>query len=218
MMAFVSNLPHYLISFLVIITVLVFVHELGHFLIARWCGIRVDVFSIGFGPELIGWTDRRGTRWKFSALPLGGYVKMFGDSNIMSLPDGSERAMTPAEAAVSFHHKSLGRRAVVAVAGPFANFLFAVAVLAVLFAAYGQQFSSTEVGEVSQNSAAAAAGLQPGDRILAINGQPIHRFEDLAATVQMGLGAPLTLSVERGGTTLQVAAQPKVIEDTDIFG
>src|SRR5712691_1781754 len=186
MMASVSNFPHYLISFLVFITILVFVHELGHFLVARWCGIRIDVFSIGFGPELFGWTDRRGTRWKFSALPLGGYVKMFGDSNIVGLPDGSERAMTPAEAAVSFHHKSLGRRAVVAAGGPFANFLFAVVVLAVLFATYGQQFSSTEVGDVVRDSAAAAAGLQAGDRILSINGQPIHRFEDIAATVQMG--------------------------------
>src|SRR6185295_10146832 len=164
MMSFVSNVPHFLVSFLLFITVLVFVHELGHFLVARWCGIRVDVFSIGFGPELLGWTDRRGTRWKFSALPLGGYVKMFGDSNIMSLPDGSERPMTPAEAAVSYHHKPVGRRALVAVAGPAANFLFAIAVFAVLFATYGQQFSSTEVGEVFPNSAAAAAGLQPGDR------------------------------------------------------
>jgi regulator of sigma E protease len=218
MMASVSNFPHYLISFLVFITILVFVHELGHFLVARWCGIRVDVFSIGFGPELFGWTDRRGTRWKFSALPLGGYVKMFGDSNIMSLPDGSERPMTPAEAAVSFHHKSLGRRAMVAAAGPLANFAFAIVVFAALFGTYGQQFSSTEVGEVFPNSAAATAGLQAGDRILSINGQPIRRFEDIATTVQMGLGAPLTLSVERAGAMVQIAAQPTVKEETDIFG
>jgi len=100
-MAFVSNLPHYLISFLAIITVLVFVHELGHFLVARWCGIRIEVFSIGFGPELFGWTDRRGTRWKFSALPLGGYVKMFGDSNVMSLPDGTEWSRPPGRSPTS---------------------------------------------------------------------------------------------------------------------
>src|SRR5262245_12157213 len=177
MMSFVSGAQHMLVSFLLFITILVFVHELGHFLVARWCGIRVDVFSIGFGPELFGWTDRRGTRWKFSALPLGGYVKMFGDTNIISLPDGSERAMTPAEAEVAFLHKSLGRRALVVAAGPFANFLFAVVVFAVLFGTYGQQFSSTEVGEVFPNSAAAASGLQTGDRILSINGQPIRRFE-----------------------------------------
>jgi regulator of sigma E protease len=218
MLAFVSDLPHYLISFLVIITILVFVHELGHFLIARWCGVRVEVFSIGFGPELFGRTDRRGTRWKFSALPLGGYVKMFGDTNIVSLPDGSERPMTPAEEAVSFHHKSLARRAAVVAGGPFANFLFAIVVLAVMFATSGQQFSSTEIATVDPESAAGAAGLQAGDRILSINGQPIHRFEDIAATVQMGLDAPLALSVDRGGTTLQLSAQPKVIEDTDIFG
>jgi regulator of sigma E protease len=218
MMGFLSDVPHLLVSFLLFITVLVFVHELGHFLVARWCGIRVDVFSIGFGPELIGWTDRRGTRWKFSALPLGGYVKMFGDSNIMSLPDGTERPMTSAEAAVSFHHKSVGRRALVAAAGPVANFVFAVIVFAVLFGTYGQQFSSTELGDVIPNSAAAKAGLKAGDRILAINGRPIHSFEEVRSIVEMGLGAPLTLSVERDGATLQLAAQPTVEDETSVFG
>jgi regulator of sigma E protease len=120
-----------IIGMVLALGVIILVHEWGHFIAARFFGVRVDVFSIGFGPELFGWTDRRGTRWKFSALPLGGYVKMFGDSNVMSLPDGTERSLTAAEQAVSFHHKSLGRRALVAAAGPFANFLFAVVVLAV---------------------------------------------------------------------------------------
>src|SRR5258708_35719178 len=106
MMAFVSNLPHYLISFLAIITVLVFVHELGHFLVARWCGIRVDVFSIGFGPELFGWTDRRGTRWKISAPPLGGLVQMFGDSNIMRPPGRPERPVHPHEGGASLRPRA----------------------------------------------------------------------------------------------------------------
>jgi len=217
-MSFVSNVPHFLVSFLLFITVLVFVHELGHFLVARWCGIRVDVFSIGFGPELLGWTDRRGTRWKFSALPLGGYVKMFGDTNIMSLPDGTERPMTSAEAAVSFHHKSVGRRALVAVAGPAANFLFAVIVFAALFGSYGKPFLSTELGKVIPDSAAAKAGLKAGDRILAIDGRPIHSFEEVRAIVEMGLGAPLTISVERDGTTVQIAAQPRVEDEKSPFG
>ena len=105
MLGHLISLPHYFISFIVLISLLVFVHEFGHFIVARWCGVRVDVFSIGFGPELFGWNDQHGTRWKFSALPLGGYVKMFGDSNVMSLPDGTEREMTAAEQRVSFHHK-----------------------------------------------------------------------------------------------------------------
>src|SRR5262249_30620921 len=218
MLSYIADILYYPAAFLVMLTPLVFVHELGHFSIARWCGVRVDVFSIGFGPELFGWTDRHGTRWKVSALPLGGYVKMFGDANAMSLPDGTERPMTAAERAVSFQHKSLARRAAVVVAGPVANFLFAIVVLAVLFASYGQQYSSTVVGDVSPDSAAAAAGIKPGDRILAINGRAIHRFEDIAATVQLGLGAPLTLSIERDGAPLQLAAQPKIVEDTAIFG
>jgi len=218
MMSFVSGAQHMLVSFLLFITVLVFVHELGHFLVARWCGIRIDVFSIGFGPELLGWTDRRGTRWKFSALPLGGYVKMFGDSNIMSLPDGSERPMTSAEAAVSFLHKSVGRRAMVAAAGPAANFVFAIIVFAALFVAYGQPFLSTELGKVLPDSAAAKAGLKVGDRITAIDGRPIHSFEELRAVVEMGLGAPLTISVDRDGTILQIPAQPTVEDEKSPFG
>src|ERR1051326_5947732 len=126
MQLFTTYLPY----FVLVLTLLVFVHEYGHYWVGRRFGIHADVFSIGFGPELLGWTDRRGTRWKFSALPLGGYVKMFGDSNIVSRPDGSERPMTSAEAAVSFLHKSVGRRAMVAAAGPAANFVFAIIVFA----------------------------------------------------------------------------------------
>jgi regulator of sigma E protease len=218
MLGSLTSLPHYLVSFIVLISLLVFVHEFGHFIVARWCGVRVDVFSIGFGPELFGWNDRRGTRWKFSALPLGGYVKMFGDSNVMSLPDGGEREMTAAEQRVSFHHKSLVRRAAVVAAGPLANYLFAVAVLAMLFASFGQQYSSTEIDQVIPGSAAEAAGLKAGDRVVAINGEPVQRFEDIAAIVQLGLGAPLAVTVDRGGHVLDINTQPKITQDRDIFG
>src|SRR5215470_14552011 len=136
-------LIHYALPFLCVLTPLVFVHELGHFFVARWNRVRVEVFSIGFGPELFGWTDRAGTRWKFSLLPLGGYIRMFGEAGA---EEGAEaKPLSAADAAVSFHHKRLWQRAAVVVAGPLANFLFAIVVTAVLFSTTGQQFTSTVV-------------------------------------------------------------------------
>jgi regulator of sigma E protease len=217
-MEFLGGLPHYLISFLVILTVLVFVHELGHFWVARRCGVRVEVFSIGFGPELIGFNDRHGTRWKFSALPLGGYVKMFGHAETVTEPDGRERAMTAEERTVAFSFKRLSQRAAIVFAGPLANFLFAILALAALFAIYGQQFSSNEIGGVVADSAAEQAGLQPGDRIVSLNDREIRRFEDVAQIVQLGLGGPLSVVVDRDGRELTLSATPEVIENTDAFG
>lgn len=217
-MEFIGSLPHYLVSFLVILSVLVFVHELGHFWVARRCGVRVEVFSIGFGPELFGITDRHGTRWKFSALPLGGYVKMFGHTETVTEPDGRERPMTLDERAVSFHFKRLSQRAAIVAAGPVANFLFAIVALAVLFAVYGQQFSSPVIGGVVAGSPAEQAGLLPGDRILSLNGREIGRFEDIAQVVQLGLDKPLDITVERDGRELSLVAVPEVVESTDAFG
>ncbi|HZD27044.1 MAG TPA: site-2 protease family protein, partial [Alphaproteobacteria bacterium] len=159
------------VPFLVVLTVLVFVHEMGHFLIARWNGVRVEVFSIGFGPELFGRTDRTGTRWKVSAIPLGGYVKFFGDMNPASAADtGAGERMSPEERAVSFHHKSLPGRAAIVAAGPLANFVYAVIVLAVLFMVVGQRLTPPEIGRVMPDSAGAAAGFQAGDVVLSMNG------------------------------------------------
>jgi regulator of sigma E protease len=217
-MEFIGGLPHYLISFLVILTVLVFVHELGHFWVARRCGVRVEVFSIGFGPELFGFNDRRGTRWKFSALPLGGYVKMFGHTETVTEPDGRERPMTLDEQQVAFHYKPLSQRAAVVVAGPLANFLFAIVLLAGLFTLYGQPYSPAVIGGVVEGGAAEAAGMMPGDRILSVNGRAIERFEDVANIVQLGLDEPLVVVVERGGAQLTLSAQPTVIEETDLLG
>jgi regulator of sigma E protease len=217
-MEFIGGLPHYLISFLVILTVLVFVHELGHFWVARRCGVRVEVFSIGFGPELFGFTDRRGTRWKFSALPLGGYVKMFGHTETVTEPDGRERAMTLDEQQVAFHYKKLSQRAAVVVAGPLANFLFAIVLLAGLFSLYGQPYSPAVIGGVVEGGAAEAAGMLPGDRILSVNGRAIERFEDVANIVQLGLDEPLVVVIERGGEQLTLSAQPTIIEETDLLG
>ena len=218
-----TELFRYGLPFLCVLTVLVFVHELGHYLVARWNRVRVEVFSIGFGPEIFGWTDRGGTRWKVSALPFGGYVKMFGEAPEAG-PDPNPGAgpmpdsATEADRAVSFAHKTLGQRAAIVVAGPFANFLFAVVVSAVLFATIGQQLTSTVVSEVVPGSAAEAAGIQRGDRIVALNGQAVSRFEDIAALVQLGLGEPLRLKVQRGGSTIELNATPKVVQQVDIFG
>jgi regulator of sigma E protease len=219
MMTFVSNLPHYLISFVAIITVLVFVHELGHFLVARWCGIRVEVFSIGFGPELFGWTDRRGTRWKFSARPLGGYVKMFGDSDASSgLPIAGLGQLTAAEREVSFHCKRLGQRAAIVAGGPLANFVFAIIVLAVLFMTYGQPFTPAEVGQVLPNSAAEKGGIRQGDAIVSIDGHSIDRFEDVQQVVRFNPNVPMTMIVRRDGELATLSVTPSLVEESDRLG
>jgi regulator of sigma E protease len=165
-MDFSGGLYGFGLPFLAVLTALVFVHELGHYLVARWNGVRVEVFSIGFGPELFGWTDRAGTRWKFSLVPLGGYVKMFGDANAASMPADGKDTMTPEERAVAFPHKRLGQRAAVVSAGPIANFLFAIVVLAGLFSIVGQPFTPAVVGEVLAGSAAEAGGFLPGDKVV----------------------------------------------------
>src|SRR5213593_172216 len=160
-----AAIPQYGFWFLALLTVLVFVHEYGHYIIARWCGVRVEVFSIGFGPELVGWTDGHGTRWKISAIPLGGYVKMFGQgANLLEGEAG--KAMTDAERMVAFDFKSVWRRMAIVAAGPISNFIFAALVFSVIFALHGKDVSPPVVGAVRTGSAAAAAGLQPGDRIV----------------------------------------------------
>lgn len=215
MMEFISALPHYIISLLVLLTVVVFVHELGHFWVARRCGVRVEVFSVGFGAELFGFTDRHGTRWKFSAIPLGGYVKMFGQAEKVIEPDGQERDMTASERTVSFHHKPIWQRAAVVFAGPAANYVLTIVTFALLFAVFGQQTLSPVVGEVDAGSAAEAAAIMPGDRIVSIDGHAIGRFDDLVAHVQDSAGQPLHLSIRRGEETLELTAQPRPAEGTD---
>ncbi len=205
--------------FLIILTVLVFVHEFGHYIVARWNRVRVDVFSIGFGPELFGRRDRAGTRWKFSAIPLGGYVKMFGDGDPASgLPAVGFADLAPAERAVSFHGKRLGQRAAIVAAGPAANFVFAVAVLAILFATYGQPFTPPEIGQVQSGSAAEQAGMRPGDVIAQIDGKTVQRFEDVQQIVRLNPATPMTIVVRRGGGDLTLHVTPKRSELTDRFG
>ena len=205
--------------FLIVLTVLVFVHEFGHYAIARWNGVRIDVFSIGFGPELFGWWDRAGTRWKFSTIPLGGYVKMFGDSDASSgqpLPGLARLALTERNA--SFHYKRLGQRAAIVAAGPAANFAFAIIVLTVLFMTFGQPYTPAEVGQVQPGSAAEEGGIRAGDVILSIDGQAVARFEDVQQTVRMNPGLAMAIVVKRDAQTLTLQVTPTRTEVTDRFG
>jgi regulator of sigma E protease len=174
-MEFTSGLYGFGLPFLLILTVLVFVHELGHYWVARRCGVRVDVFSVGFGRELFGYTDRNGTRWKFSLIPLGGYVKMFGDANAASMPDNQAGDLSEAEKAVAFQYKTLAQRSWIVAAGPLINFIFAIVIFAVLFSTMGQPFTPPMVGDVMPDSPAETAGFQPGDRVVGIDDTDIER-------------------------------------------
>lgn len=204
------------LAFLFILTVIVFTHELGHYLVARYNGVRIEVFSIGFGPELFGWNDKSGTRWKLSLLPLGGYVKMFGERAASS--KANEPAMTPDEMAVSFHHKSLRQRAAIVAAGPAANFILAIVILAAMFITVGEPFTPPDVGSVQPGSAAEKAGIQPGDVITRIGNSKIERFEDIQQIVRMSPRVPLRLSVLRDERELTVTAVPDASELIDRFG
>src|SRR5215472_13697025 len=185
--------PRFIAATVFVLTVLVFVHEIGHYLVARRNGVRIDVFSIGFGPELFGWFDRAGTRWKFSAIPLGGYVKMFGDNDPSSSMGVARLGeMTEAERQVSFHHKRLGQRAAIVGGGPLANFAFAIVILALLFSTYGQPFTPADVGQVQAGSAADKGGIKVGDTIVSIDGSTISRFEDVQQIVRFNPGEAMT--------------------------
>src|SRR6201992_2274261 len=167
----------YAVPFLFVLTIVVFFHELAHFLVARWAGVRVLTFSLGFGPELVGFNDRHGTRWKISAIPLGGYVKFFGDDSEASTPSSEVLAnMTEEERAGSFHHKKVGPRAAIVAAGPIANFILAIVIFTGLFTFCGKPNMSARVDKIEAGSAAAAAGFQVGDVVTAIDNQPIENF------------------------------------------
>jgi regulator of sigma E protease len=209
----------WIIPFLFGLSVVVFFHELGHFLVARWCGVRVLTFSVGFGPEIVGFNDRYGTRWKLSWIPLGGYVKFFGDDNAASVPDQAAIAnMTEAEKRQSFVHQPVGRRAAIVAAGPIANFILAIAIFATIFAFYGRQTTTARVDTVLPDSAAAAAGLKPGDVVLAIDGRTIESFSDMQRVVSANAGRMLTFQIDRGGAPMTLTATPALKQSKDGFG
>jgi regulator of sigma E protease len=213
------GLVGYIVPFLFVLTIVVFFHELGHFLVARWMGVKVLTFSLGFGPELAGFNDRHGTRWKISAIPLGGYVKFFGDDSEASTPspeilDG----MSEEERAGSFHHKRVGPRAAIVAAGPIANFLLAVVIFTCLFTFFGKPSTSARVDKVEVGSAAAAAGFQVGDVVTAIDDRAIGSFSDMQRIVSVRAGEQLTFTVKRGDSTLKLLGTPELKEVKDAFG
>jgi regulator of sigma E protease len=213
-MDLLTSIGTYVIPFLIILSVVVFVSKLGHYLVARLNGVRVQVFSIGFGPELFGVTDRAGTRWKVSAVPLGGYVKMHGDADATS----STIDLTALPDPDSFPAKRVGQRMAIVAAGPIANFVFAMLALAMLFATVGRPFTPAEVGEVQADSPAQAAGLMPGDRIVAVDGEPLDSFEQLQGIVRGRPEETLTFTIARAGETLDLPVTPELTEIEDRFG
>jgi regulator of sigma E protease len=214
-----TSLPFTLLAFLFVLTIVVFIHEFGHFIVGRLCGIGVTAFSIGFGRELIGWTDRRGTRWKLSAIPLGGYVKFVGDVNAASAPDQATLAqMSAAERAVSFHHQSLPKRAATVAAGPIANFLLAIVIFGGVAYTAGRTVLAPRIEGVQPGSAAERAGFQPGDLVTSINGRAVSSFSDMQRIVSTSAGDRLTVVVERRGETVPLTAVPDLKEQDTPFG
>ncbi|MEO1091918.1 MAG: RIP metalloprotease RseP [Pseudomonadota bacterium] len=206
-MDFAGSFPVYVVAFLVVLSIVVFVHEWGHYWVARRNGVRVETFSIGFGPELFGWTDRDGTRWRVAAVPLGGYVKMLGDGDAASATIDPTAARSPD----SFPAKRVGQRMAIVAAGPFANFGFAILALSLLLVIAGRPVLPPVVGEVRDGGPAAAAGLAEGDRIVAVDDQPVATFGDLQAAVGAAGAAELELSVERAGQAFDVLLTPEVM-------
>jgi len=209
----------YILPFLFVLTLVVFFHELGHFIVARWCKVDVKVFSIGFGREIFGFNDKKGTRWRLSWIPLGGYVKFAGDENAASAPDAEAiKNMSENERKGNFHAKSLAQKAAIVVAGPVANFLLAIAIFAFIFTFIGQRQTLPIVDAVSENSAASVAGFKAGDLVLSIDGEPIESFGEMQRIVSISADRELTVFVKRKGAEVALKATPRKKETTDVFG
>jgi len=209
-----------LVPFLFVLTVVVFVHEMGHYLVGRWCGIGIRAFSIGFGPELFVFNDSRGTRWKLCAIPLGGYVKFVGDMNATSSQPSAEdlETLTDAERKIAFHTQPIWKRAATVVAGPLFNFLLTIAVFAVLFSAYGRPVMEPMVAQVTAGSPAERAGILPGDRFVAVDGSKVETFADVQRLVSGRGGDAITFIMLRDGKEVTVTATPEPMEQTDALG
>ena len=215
----VGLLTGYIIPFLIVLTLIVFVHEMGHYLAGRWSGIGITAFSVGFGPELFGFTDRHGTRWKVSAIPLGGYVKFLGDDDPASIPDYNAVAHLPEEVRKrTFLGAALWKRAVTVAAGPIANFILAIAIFAVMFSLYGRQIADPIVAEVNPDSAALEAGVRPGDLLVALDGVPVTTFDDVQRYVSVRPELKIIVTVRRDGQELDLPMVPKRTEVVDRFG
>lgn len=212
-------LTGYIVPFVLVLSLLVFVHEMGHYLVGRWSGIRILAFSVGFGPEIFGFTDKHGTRWKLSVIPLGGYVRFFGDEDASSKPDTDKlAAMSEEDRARSFAGAKLWKRAATVAAGPIANFLLAIAIFTILFAVYGRTVADPVVAEVKPESAAAAAGILPGDLLVAIDGGKVETFDDVRRYVSIRPGQQIVVTIERAGQKLDLSMVPQRTDMTDQFG
>ncbi len=207
-----------ILAFALVIGPLVFLHELGHYLAGRWFGVKIDAFSIGFGKEVFGWTDKSGTRWKVSALPLGGYVKFAGDLNPASVPDPAWLELPPEERARSLQARPVWQRAIVVAAGPVMNFLIAIVVLGGMAMAYGVDATPATIGGVQPGSAAAVAGLQPGDRITSLGGRNVTTFSDLASFTVLRPNERVAVSLLRNGRPMQVDVTIGALTQKDRFG
>jgi regulator of sigma E protease len=207
-----------LLAFALVIGVLVFVHEYGHYGMARLFRIKVETFSVGFGKPLFGWTDRNGTRWQLGWLPLGGYAKFAGDMNAASQPDPALSALPEAEKAELFQFRPLWQRALVVAAGPGINFLFAILLFTGFFMTFGQSVTPPVIGDVRAGTPAAEAGLMPGDRVLAVDGRSISRFEDMTRVIAINPGVPVDMRIERGGVEQSLTVTPRIVTEEDRFG
>lgn len=218
----IGSLPfflNYIIPFLAVLTVIVFVHEMGHYLVARWNGVAVDAFSIGFGPELFGWTDRRGTRWRVAAFPLGGYVKFTGDMNAASVPDPDIAEKYDAGMADAlFANKSVWRRMAVVVAGPVANVLFTFIILYAMLLGYGRMTLDPVISGVMPDSPAAVAGFEAGDRVLSVDGFKVRGFEDFQRLIATAPDRQVDVVVERGGDPVGISVVPTSETTVTRFG
>ena len=214
--AWIFWLAGYVVPFAFILAIVVFFHELGHFLMARWCGVMVTTFSIGFGRELVGVNDRHGTRWKVGAIPLGGYVKFLGDRNGASI--GGADSMNAGNPNETFLGATVGRRIAIVFAGPLANFLLAILIFAVVLMWHGRETSVARVEAVQPNSAAAVAGIEPGDLIVAVDGNTITSFDDLVRVVSASAGIKIRILVDRRGSPILIEAIPELREVKDVLG
>ncbi|WP_332680869.1 RIP metalloprotease RseP [Bosea sp. (in: a-proteobacteria)] len=214
-----SFLLGYLVPFLFVLTIVVFVHELGHFLVGRWCGVDVKTFSIGFGRELFGFNDRHGTRWRFALIPLGGYVKFSGDADASSAPDGDAVAgMSQEERARSFPAQSIGERAAIVAAGPIANFLLAIAIFAVTAYSFGKPVLAPRIEQVSPGGAAERAGFKAGDLIRKVEDSEVRSFSDLQRLISIRPSEPLPVTFERDGATMVLTVTPDLVETSSPLG